>query len=170
MKHQGPLLGYNNNVNYKGGVYHVQTEDSGTRRPRVITHLFADGGRVVSSAKTSYEDLLEAPDLSDQVRAIMKRQHKAMVVALADGEFDALIGHEQAAAPHAAKSNAAEQLATPEQLVAPEQLAASAKTAGPISTEVASETAQTSRPFGARYNSGRRLDEIVAARLLLLDL
>lgn len=150
MKHQGPLLGYNNNVSYKGGVYHVQTEDSGTRRPRVITHLFADGGRVVSSTKTGYEDLLEATDLSDQVRAIMKRQHKAMVIALRDGELDALIGHEQ--------------------LEAPEQLATSAKTAGPMSTEVASETTQTSRPFGSRYNSGRRLDEVVAARLLLLDL
>ena len=155
LKHQGPLLGYNNNVTYKGHVYHVQTEDSGTRRPRVITHLFADGGRVVSSNKTSYEELLSEPDLSDRVRAIMKGQHKAMVIALRDGEFDALIGH----APQPNDYAAAELELAQEQQTPTQQPATAVSEAKP-----------TTRPFGARYNSGRRLDEVVAARLLLLGL
>ena len=38
-------LGFNNNVQWNGATYHLQTEDSGIDRPHIITHLFADGGR-----------------------------------------------------------------------------------------------------------------------------
>ena len=83
-----PLLGYNNNIPYKEQVYHVQTEDSGAKHPHVITHLFADGGRVVSTTKTSYDHYLGSDNLSEKVRAMMRDQHKKMVIALRDGEFD----------------------------------------------------------------------------------
>lgn len=86
-----PLLGYNNNIPYKGQVYHVQTEDSGSKHPHVITHLFADGGRVVNTTKTSYEHYLGSDNLSEKVRAMMRDQHKKMVIALRDGEFDHLL-------------------------------------------------------------------------------
>jgi len=94
VKAQSPLLGYNNNVSYKGCVYHVQTEDSGSRRPHVVTHLFAEGGRVVKSTKTSYEHLVGVADQNEQVRGLMKQQHKAMLVALREGFFDQLLGIE----------------------------------------------------------------------------
>ena len=42
-----PLLGFNNNVRHRGRVFHIQTEDSGIRHARIVTHLFADGGRIV---------------------------------------------------------------------------------------------------------------------------
>jgi hypothetical protein len=104
LKSGGPLLGYNNNIPYKGNVYHVQTEDSGSKRPHVITHLFADGGRIVSTAKTSYADIVESEDATERVRALMRDQHKKMVIALRDGEFDHLLdpsppGAEDAPAP-----------------------------------------------------------------------
>ena len=41
-----PLPGYNTNVRHKGKLYHIQTEDSGINHPHIITHLFADGGRI----------------------------------------------------------------------------------------------------------------------------
>ncbi len=91
MSTNGPLLGYNNNIPYKGRVYHVQTEDSGAKRPHVITHLFADGGRIVNTTKTSYADLVGGDNLADKVRALMREQHRGMVVSLRDGEFDSLI-------------------------------------------------------------------------------
>ena len=47
-------VGFNNNVKYKGLVFHIQTEDSGLDKPHIITHLFADGGRVIKSHKRSY--------------------------------------------------------------------------------------------------------------------
>ena len=88
-KTQSPLLGYNTNVRHKGKVFHIQTEDSGVAKPHVITHLFADGGRIIKSVKTSYADRLEAPDLQAQVKKLMQDQHKAMFIALRDGHYDA---------------------------------------------------------------------------------
>ena len=37
------LVGYNNNVTYKGKVYHVQTEDSGLNNPIIVTLLYIKG-------------------------------------------------------------------------------------------------------------------------------
>ncbi len=95
MSQQSPLLGYNNNVPYKGRMYHVQTEDSGRKRPHIITHLFADGGRVVTSKKISYAEHVDTTaDLDEMVRRMMKEQHKGMVISLRDGELDHIIEQE----------------------------------------------------------------------------
>jgi hypothetical protein len=91
VKVQSPLLGYNNNVRHKGRVFHIQTEDSGVKHPHIITHLFADGGRILKSTKTSYADQLGVPGLEELVRSMMKEQHKAMFIALRDGQFDHLL-------------------------------------------------------------------------------
>jgi hypothetical protein len=85
-----PLLGYNTNVRHKDRVFHVQTEDSGVRYGHVTTHLFVDGGRILKSFKSSYAESVGSEDQCDVVRALMKRQHKAMLMALRDGLFDAL--------------------------------------------------------------------------------
>lgn len=90
-KGQSPLLGFNTNVRHKGRVFHIQTEDSGVQHPHIITHLFADGGRILKSIKTPYGELLEAADWVPQVKKIMQDQHKAMFIALRDGQYDALI-------------------------------------------------------------------------------
>ena len=58
-----PLLGYNTNVRHKGKLYHIQTEDSGINHPHIITHLFADGGRVIKSHKRSYQSEVKRDDI-----------------------------------------------------------------------------------------------------------
>lgn len=88
MAGPSPLLGYNTNVRHKGKLYHIQTEDSGVRHPHIITHLFADGGRIVASKKTTYAELVGAEDLRDRVKQMMRDQHKAMFIALRDGHYD----------------------------------------------------------------------------------
>ena len=88
MAGPSPLLGYNTNVRHRGKLFHIQTEDSGVRHPHVITHLFADGGRIIASQKTSYAEIVGAPDLNDQVKSLMREQHKAMFIALRDGHYD----------------------------------------------------------------------------------
>jgi hypothetical protein len=93
-KAQSPLLGYNTNIRHKGKVFHIQTEDSGITKPHVMTHLFADGGRILKSQKTSYAHLLEADDLATQVKKLMQDQHKAMFIALRQGQFDEMAGVE----------------------------------------------------------------------------
>ena len=84
-------VGYNNNVKYKDQTFHIQTEDSGVKRPHIITHLFADGGRILKSFKRPYVELVGQPDLSKHVRAWMKGQHKEMYIALREGRFDGII-------------------------------------------------------------------------------
>jgi pSer/pThr/pTyr-binding forkhead associated (FHA) protein len=89
-------MGFNNNIKSRGQVFHVQTEDSGLDAPHIITHLFADGGRVIKSHRRSYKDAIksEGNGIADYVRNLMKAQHMEMVLALRDGKFDAIIeGH-----------------------------------------------------------------------------
>lgn len=98
-KVQSPQLGYNTNVRHKGKLFHIQTEDSGVARPHIISHLFVDGGRILKSVKTSYADSLDEPDLIAFVRRRMQEQHKAMFVALRDGEYDSMLEPAPAEAP-----------------------------------------------------------------------
>lgn len=91
MKPPSPLLGFNNNVRHKGRVFHIQTEDSGVRHPHIITHLFADGGRILKTTKTSYAEYLDSANMGEVVRQMMQDQHKAMFMALRDGQFDPLL-------------------------------------------------------------------------------
>jgi len=69
-------------------LYHIQTEDSGVAHPHVITHLFADGGRIIASRKTSYAEHVGAEDLTSVVRKLMQEQHKAIFIELRDCVYD----------------------------------------------------------------------------------
>jgi hypothetical protein len=84
-------VGFNNNVKYKGETFHIQTEDSGLDKPHVITHLFADGGRVIKSHKRSYAAHVRRDDVAPFVRQLMKGQQLEMALALREGKFDDII-------------------------------------------------------------------------------
>jgi hypothetical protein len=83
------VVGFNHNINYKGRVYHVQTEDSGIGNPHLITHLFV-GGNILASKKSSYAHLLAEPNLEKQVQELMEAQHKEMLRTLVAGGFEHL--------------------------------------------------------------------------------
>ena len=83
-----PLVGYNTNVRHKGKLYHIQTEDSGVKRPHVITQLFADGGRIIASEKTSYQEHIGSDGLAETVKQLMREQHKRVFIGLRDGVYD----------------------------------------------------------------------------------
>jgi hypothetical protein len=87
-KPPSPLVGFNNNVKHLGRIFHVQTEDSGVSRPHIVTHLFVDGGRIIKSTRTDYSEHLGRPDMAAVVRRLMKEQHKAMFIALRDGQLN----------------------------------------------------------------------------------
>ena len=80
------LTGYNHNVRHGDAVYHVQTEDNGSRH-EVVTDVFADGGRVIASRSSSYADALARDDLDVHVRSMMQTQHKELLLALRDGSL-----------------------------------------------------------------------------------
>jgi hypothetical protein len=84
-------VGFNNNVKYKNQTFHIQTEDSGLDKPHVITHLFADGGRVIKSHKRSYAEHVRREDIAPYVRQLMKGQQLEMALALREGRFDPVI-------------------------------------------------------------------------------
>jgi len=84
-------VGFNNNVKYGGNVFHIQTEDSGLDRPHIITHLFADGGRIIKSNKRSYAEHVKRDDIAAYVRQLMKGQHMEMAILLREGKFDEVI-------------------------------------------------------------------------------
>ncbi len=86
-----PLLGFNNNVRHQGRVFHIQTEDSGVKRPRIVTHLFADGGRILRTTRTDYAEHVGREDMVAVVKRLMKEQHKGMFISLRAGELDDLI-------------------------------------------------------------------------------
>jgi hypothetical protein len=84
-------VGFNNNVKYKNQTFHIQTEDSGLDKPHIITHLFADGGRVIKSHKRSYAEHVKRDDVAPFVRQLMKGQQLEMALGLREGKFDAII-------------------------------------------------------------------------------
>lgn len=84
-------VGFNNNVKYKNQTFHIQTEDSGLDKPHIITHLFADGGRVIKSHKRSYAEHVKRSDVTPYVRQLMKGQQLEMALALREGRFDPVI-------------------------------------------------------------------------------
>ncbi len=127
-----PMLGFNNNVRHHGRVFHIQTEDSGIKRPHIITHLFGDGGRILKSVRTDYSEHVGSSDMPATVKRMMKEQHKAMFVALRAGELDAAIeaafGPPPASALPSAQPTGAETPAkapsAPPPATTPEELAA----------------------------------------------
>ena len=84
-------MGFNNNIKFREQVFHVQTEDSGLDQPHIVTHLFADGGRIIKSHKRSYDEHVAREDVAEFVRSLMKAQHLEMVLALREGRFDEVI-------------------------------------------------------------------------------
>jgi len=79
--------GFNHNIKHKGRVFHIQTEDSGSKNPHIITHLFV-GGNILSSKKTTYAEIVGQPDFEKTVRSMMEEQHKQMLRNLINGVYD----------------------------------------------------------------------------------
>lgn len=82
------LHGFNTNVNYKGKVYHVQTEESGKLQPHIITHVFFQGN-IVATEKTSYGYLLDRDrdNVDELVVKLMRKQHRQMIERLLAGNL-----------------------------------------------------------------------------------
>lgn len=175
--HASPLVGFNNNVVHRGRVFHIQTEDSGVKHPHVITHLFADGGRIVKSHRTDYTEHLEKPDRVQVLRNLMKEQHKAMFIALRDGSLDSLIleifgesapaGHSEKVAigvdaPEAGAPKAAEPKPTePKPKTPASQRTRSRRSSAPASARKKSKRPAQARSQRPKPRSQRPISDIV---------
>ncbi len=81
------IVGFNHNISYRGTVFHVQTEDSGLKKPQLITLLY-HSGTIITSQKTLYADIIKVDNLDQVVEELAKDQHKGMLKRLTKGEFD----------------------------------------------------------------------------------
>ncbi len=121
------VLGFNHNIQYKGEIFHIQTEDSGVSTPHIITLLYR-GGIIVASKKTSYADIIKVENLEQVVEELMKEQHKEMLRRLKSGEFDEkAFGPASEAPQETAKDDAPQESPLPDAPAAP----ASEETARP---------------------------------------
>lgn len=107
---QSPQLGYNHNIPHRGRLYHVQTEDSGTQKAHIFTHVFYDG-TIIASNRVEYRDKLESENLDAVIIALMQDSHKSMIRQLRSGSFDDKIV--KFIGPHPEASNKVEQAAAP---------------------------------------------------------
>jgi hypothetical protein len=89
--------GFNTDFKYRGQTFHVQTEDNGIANPVVVSLLYHRGA-ILASRKTSYAELVGEAECVEQLKELMKSQHKALMRELIAGAYDAKI---PAAAPHA---------------------------------------------------------------------
>ncbi len=81
------FAGFNNNIDYKNDVYHVQTENGGVKNPFITTLIYRKGG-IIASKKMSYADILSEKNFEKTVRQLMENQHKNMIKALLEGRFN----------------------------------------------------------------------------------
>jgi len=153
------ITGFNTNVRHGGRLFHVQTEDSGTAYPHVISHVYY-GGTILASEKHDYEDLLGSEDLTDAVRALMEGQHKVMVARLKQGALDAVIEERLADPAEDTGSGIAE--APRGAPAAPPPAAAAAPRPAPTPAPAPAPA----RAFGEGIVSQKPLDEVILEYLV----
>lgn len=95
-----PQRGYNHNIAHRGRVYHVQSEDSGTAKSHIYTHIFVNG-TIIATNKVDYQPELEGEGLAAHVVSLLQASHKKMIKQLRSGDLDQKIeillgGHPQA--------------------------------------------------------------------------
>jgi hypothetical protein len=90
------LIGFNNDVEYRGKTFHIQTEDHGEGDPRIETQLFYSGA-ILDTVISSYQEILDEYDgdeADERVRAQMKASHRSLFKKLKGGEYDEYAGFE----------------------------------------------------------------------------
>jgi len=159
------VSGFNHNITHAGRVFHVQTEDSGVNNPNIITHVFV-GGNILASKKTSYADVLKAPNLQEMVRQLMETQHKQMLRNVVNGVYDNVdtvarsYQPGQLGSPEEGKRAVAGASGRPPPPVPPEVAAARELKVPPEPNEVGAQTL-----FGEDLISEKSLDEVILTYL-----
>ena len=93
------ITGFNTDVQFDGTTYHVQTEDKGLARP-VIMSLIYEGGTILASKRTPYEDLIVDESVDEVVLAErLNKQHRVICAAVKGGRINDLIQLTQNGSP-----------------------------------------------------------------------
>ena len=91
------LIGFNNDVEYRELVFHIQTEDHGERDGNISTMIFHKG-QIIDLKKVPYSDLIDShEDTEEREHAIRKRMvgmHRQLYKRLFSGLYDQVVGLE----------------------------------------------------------------------------
>ncbi len=82
------ITGFNTDIEYEGVIYHVQTEDKGRSKP-VILSLVYNGGTILASKRSPYDDLLK--NFNERILAErLSKQHRLICAAIKAGRIEDL--------------------------------------------------------------------------------
>jgi hypothetical protein len=88
------MAGFNSEIKYKGGLYHIQTQDKGPAAQYVESFVYKSG-KLLSSRKTFYTQLLLSPLLREKIQQIMEEQHNTLLKEIAEGKFDHILNPDE---------------------------------------------------------------------------
>ncbi|MFB0566431.1 MAG: hypothetical protein ACETWK_12245 [Candidatus Aminicenantaceae bacterium] len=77
----------NSNIDHKGVLFHIQTQDKGPKVNYVESLIFKSG-KLLSSRKASYLSCLRSPELKEKIEQLIKGQHHTIIKEITEGKFD----------------------------------------------------------------------------------
>lgn len=83
------ITGFNTDIKHEGVIYHVQTEDKGLETPLILSLIY-NGGTILASKRSSYDDLLNGSLDENKLSERLKRQHNLMCAAVKAGRIEDL--------------------------------------------------------------------------------
>ncbi|MGO8818134.1 MAG: hypothetical protein ACLQVG_26110 [Terriglobia bacterium] len=79
------VMGFNTDIKHEGVVYHIQTEP---RKDAGIDTTVYTRGAVIHKFKSSYQDMLDSPDFSDEkLQRRLEDQHRLIIGRIRGGEI-----------------------------------------------------------------------------------
>ena len=93
-------IGFNNDIDYRGKTFHIQTEDRGLPAAQIETQIFC-AGAILDTTIISYQKIMDGEKDEDaqtqKIRTMMQAAHRNLYKKLKAGEYDAMVGLERVA-------------------------------------------------------------------------
>jgi hypothetical protein len=83
------ISGFNTDIKVGNTVYHVQTEDKGTKS-RLLLSLVYDKGTILASKRVSYDDVLKGDFDEKKLADFLNKQHQVICAAVSAGRINEL--------------------------------------------------------------------------------
>jgi hypothetical protein len=83
------ITGFNTDIEYDDTTYHVQTEDKGLETPLILSLVY-DGGTILASKRSRYEDLIESGFDEKVLAERLQKQHNLICAAIRGGRIEDL--------------------------------------------------------------------------------
>ena len=103
--HNIVISGFNTDIEFDGVVYHVQTEDKGLNARMILTLVY-NGGTILASKRSPYDDLVTDNFDGSQISDRLGRQHKLICAAVRAGRMEDLKEMSRKVAPAVAGASA----------------------------------------------------------------